>query len=132
MDEELISEPGPQTEAADSTPLDDPAVQLEALRVALEGREAELATAREANHLALERLRDAMTTIEPALTREMLGGDTVEELEASFTAAVDTLARLRERVRREQMLPVGAGAPGRTGAGPVTALEKIREGLARG
>lgn len=132
MDDELIIEPSPQAEAADSALPDDSALELEGLRVALESRETDLAAARQANRLAVERLRTAMTTIEPALTPEMLGGDTVEELEASFTTAMDTPARLRERVRREQMLPVGAGAPGRTGVGPTTALEKIRDGLARG
>jgi hypothetical protein len=73
----------------------------------------------------------AMMTIEPDLTPGMLAGDSVNEFEASFTAAVETLGRVRERIRREQILPVGAGAPGRVGAGPVTALEKIRQGLAR-
>jgi hypothetical protein len=62
----------------------------------------------------------------------MLAGETVEELEASFEAARETLGRMRETVRREQALPVGAGAPGRHTAGPLTPLEKIRDGLGRG
>lgn len=131
MDEELILEPGPEPAPMDGTHAGDPAMELEALRVALESREAELAAERDSNRVALERLRTAMMTIEPDLTPDMLAGDSVDELEASFAAAVETLGRIRERVRREQLLPVGAGAPGRSGAGPVTALEKIRQGLAR-
>ncbi len=132
MDDELPTETDPQVPAADTAQLDPPEIELERLRSSLASREAELAAARESNRTALDRLRAAMTTMEPALTPEMLSGDTVEELEASFNEAVDTLARLRERIRREQALPVGAGAPGRQTAGPLTALEKIREGLARG
>lgn len=131
MDEELALEPGPEPAPMDGTHAADPAMELEALRVALESRESELAAARDSNRVALERLRAAMMTIEPDLTPDMLAGDSVDELEGSFAAAVETLGRIRERVRREQLLPVGAGAPGRSEAGPLTALEKIRQGLAR-
>ncbi|HEY5477830.1 MAG TPA: hypothetical protein VIK11_14090 [Tepidiformaceae bacterium] len=125
MDDELVTDSAAQ--AGVVTPTDDHSNELETLRGALEQLEA----AHEANRVAVERLRAALATIEPALTPEMLAGDTVEELEESFTTAMDTLKRLRDEVRREQVLAVGAGAPGRHGRGPLTALEKIREGLAR-
>lgn len=125
MDDELVTDSAAQ--AGVVTPTDDHSNELETLRGALEQLEA----AHEANRVAVERLRAALATIEPALTPEMLAGDTVEELEASFTTAMDTLKRIRDEVRREQVLAVGAGAPGRHGRGPLTALEKIREGLAR-
>jgi chromosome segregation ATPase len=125
MDEEQVTDPAAQAGA--NAPMDDQPTELETLRGTLEQRETEL----EANRVAVERLRAALATIEPALTPEMLAGDTVEELEASFTTAMDTLKRLRDEVRREQVLAVGAGVPGRHGRGPLTALEKIREGLAR-
>jgi len=129
MDEEQVTDPAAQAGA--NAPMDDQPTDLETLRGTLEQRETELEAAHEANRVAVERLRAALATIEPALTPEMLAGDTVEELEASFTTAMDTLKRLRDEVRREQVLAVGAGAPGRHGRGPLTALEKIREGLAR-
>ncbi len=131
MDDELLTETDPQAPATDIEQPDDREIELERFRVALESREAELAAAREANRAVLDGLRAAMMTIEPAITPEMLAGDTLDELEASFNTAVETLARIRESVRREQALPIGAGAPGRHNAAPLTALEKIREGLAR-
>ena len=124
----------PEEDLHDSTGMpeshdDDP--EVVSLRSALEEREAELSAVRDANRLALERLRAAMVTLEPALTPEMLAGNTLDELEASFNAAVETLGKVREQVRREQALRVGAGAPGRQVPGARSPIEKIREGLAR-
>lgn len=127
MDEELTLTPEDEADTHD----DEADPEIVSLREALELREADLAAANESNRLSVERLRAALLTLEPALTAEMLSGETVEELEASFDAARETLGRIRETVRREQTLPVGAGAPGRHTAAPLTPLEKIRDGLGR-
>lgn len=130
MDDDIAPELDPEPETREPEMGRD--ADLTALRAVLEDREAELAIAREANRAAVERLRSALAASEPALVPGMLAGDTVEEVEASFAAAKETLARVRERVRQEQALPVGAGAPGRHAPAPLTPLEKIREGLGRG
>jgi hypothetical protein len=129
MDEELTLTPGDEAKPREAEVESDP--EVVSLREALELREADLAAANESNRLAVERLRAALLALEPALTAEMLAGETVEELEASFEAARETLGRMRETVRREQARPVSAGAPGRHTSGPLTPLEKIRDGLGR-
>jgi hypothetical protein len=116
MDDELT--PTHEHEAEPAEAEVDP--EVVSLREALELREADLAAANESSRLAVERLRSALLALEPALTAEMVAGDTVDELEASFDSARETLGRMRETVRREQALPVGAGAPDRHTAGPLT------------
>lgn len=79
----------------------------------------------------LDRLRAAYLAAEPALQPAMLSGETLEELEASHTAALATLAAVRAAVAREAATAPAGGAPGRIVATPATAIEKIRDGLAR-
>ncbi len=116
-------------EASNDDPGQDPGV--ESLRADLAARDAELAAARDAGLEAIERLRVALLASEPSLARELVAGTTVAELEASFAAARESLARVRESVRREQALSVGAGAPGRVANDPASAFDKIRSGLSR-
>lgn len=88
-----------------------------------------LAEAEEANRLLLERLRAALLASEPAIDPAMVTGDTADEIEASFAAACEMVARIREAVRAEAAAAVPAGAPGRTPPQPRSAFAKIRAGL---
>lgn len=80
---------------------------------------------------ALDRLRAAYLAAEPALQPAMLAGDTLEELEANHAAALAALAAVRAAVAREAAMAPAGGAPGRVAVSPATAIEKIRDGLAR-
>ncbi len=104
----------------------------DALREQLEERETALSTALEQNRRAAGRLREALLATEPALDPDLVTGESVDEVEASFGAAVALLGRLRERIRHENALRVPAGAPGRAGReAALTPFEKIRAGLSR-
>ena len=91
---------------------------------------ATLAERDERHHATLDRLRQALLATEPAIDPEMVTGDTLEEVEANFAAALATVARIREALRQERATPIPTGAPGRLAPAPRTALEKIRAGLA--
>lgn len=91
----------------------------------------ELEASRDGERAAVERLRTALLASEPALEPEMVSGETLAEVEASFANAAALLGRLRERAAAESAARVPAGAPGRQLARPRTAFEKIREGLSR-
>lgn len=90
-------------------------------------REA-LATTDDARRAALTRLKAALIASEPDIAAELVMGETVEEVEASFAAAVDLLQRIRQRVG-QAATAVPAGAPGRMVTEPASAFDKIRRGL---
>ena len=108
-----------------------PELTLEALQEQLSAREEELAASRETSRAAVERLKAALVAANPAIDAALLTGDTVDEVEASYAAASALVERVREQLRREQAAAIPAGAPGRIAATPRSAIEKIREGLAR-
>ncbi|KAA0237330.1 hypothetical protein EDM76_06640 [bacterium] len=85
--------------------------------------------AAETNRDLLERLRAALLAAEPLIEPWLLTGETAEEVEASFAAARDLVARIREAVRKESAPAVPAGAPGRASPRPQGAFAKIRAGL---
>jgi len=96
-----------------------------------------LIAANEAARRALAgRLRESFLASDRALDPEMVQGETLEELEASFASAQALVAKVREAVLSEQERTrpaapsVPAGAPGRTRSAPTSPLEKIRLGLA--
>lgn len=101
----------------------DPQPDVDAAALLAE-REAELANQREANRRAVARTRDLLLAGDPAVPAEMVSGETLDEVEASFARAKEIVGRVRAQVE------VGAGAPGRITAAPATAFEKIRSGLA--
>ena len=84
-----------------------------------------------ARRATVERLRLTLVASEPALRPAMVTGDTAEEVEASFAAARQLVAEVREAVRRTAVTAIPAGAPGRFVTAPPTPIEKIRAGLAR-
>jgi hypothetical protein len=94
---------------------------------AISGADLALEAEREAGRAVLERLRSMMAASDPALSADLLPGETLEQLEASFAAATAALARARATAAGPP--PVGAGAPGRSEAAPGTAFAKIRAGL---
>jgi hypothetical protein len=108
-----------------------PEATIEALQEQLAASEAELAASREAGIAAVERLKSALIAANPAIDATMLAGESVEEVEASFAAAAALVERVRDQVRREHAAAIPAGAPARGAAAPRTAIEKIRDGLAR-
>ena len=89
----------------------------------------ELETSRGNERAAVHSLRAALLAGESALAPEMLAGETLAEVEASYRAAMDLLGRLREHVAKETAGRIPAGAPGRTRQAPRTPFDKIRAGL---
>lgn len=120
-EEPILSDPEPRP--------GDPASEPAALHTLLAERDAALAAAGETRQVLLERLRAALLASEPALDPELVHGETLEELEASFAAARELVARIREAVRRDAPAPIPPGAPGRTPPQPHTPFAKIRAGL---
>jgi len=104
---------------------------VESLQEQLARRDEELAASQEAGRAAVERLKAALIATNPAIDPSLLAGETVDEVEASFAAATALVERVREQLRRESAAAIPAGAPARGHATPRTAIEKIREGLAR-
>jgi hypothetical protein len=110
----------------------EPILELEELRAQLAERDEALVAARAAHDHAVARLREALLAAEPTLDPALVAGETVEDVEASFAAARETLARVREAVRREAAAAIPAGTALRqNGQGAMTPLDKIRAGLAR-
>ncbi len=72
-----------------------------------------------------ELLRETLLAAHDDLTADDLTGESVAEVRERYVAARERL----EREARESQVP--AGAPGRFAPAPVSAFEKIREGLTR-
>lgn len=108
------------------------ATRFEELEARIAEHEGALAAAQDANRQAAVRLREVLLASEPAIDPELVAGETVAEVDASFGAAVALLTRIRERIRDEGAARIPAGAPPRTnGEARLTPFEKIRAGLAR-
>mgnify|MGYP000863214809 CR=1 FL=1 len=90
---------------------------------------AELAASREAERLAVDRLRRTLLASEPAIEPSMVTGTTLAEVEASFAIAQGMVNRLREIVAKETAGRIPPGAPGRARSNARSPFEKIREGL---
>ena len=89
----------------------------------------ELDASRANEREAVARLRAALLAGEPALDPEMLGGETLAEVEGNYRRALAVLTKLREQVAKETAGRIPAGAPGRAKHTPRTPFEKIRAGL---
>lgn len=117
---DMDMEPGDDLPESDGDAADDASL----LRFALAERENERAE-------LLAALRDSLLAGEPDVAPELVTGETLAEMQASFEAARATVQRVRETVRKESATSVSAGAPGRWQAPPASPLEKIRRGLDR-
>ena len=112
------------------------AVEREAERV-LAAVQAELDAQRAATRSAMARYREALLAAEPDLPPDLVGGETLEVLDASVTVARETVARIRARLVASapppgsppRGFPVGAPARGTFSRGGLTSAEKIAVGL---
>lgn len=93
--------------------------------------EISAAALRAENRALAERLRTALLAGDPAVAPELVHGETVAEIEASYAVAKEVAERMRETFRREAAVSaaIPAGAPGRLHAHPRTPIDKIRAGL---
>ena len=80
---------------------------------------------------AIARLREALLASEPAINPALVGGDSLEALEASFASAQAAVSRIREMLRAEMAAAIPAGNTDRRTSIPATRLEKIRCGPCR-
>jgi hypothetical protein len=128
MDAIEATDAAPEGEVPDA-PAETP--ELAGLREALAARDELPQMSEASRRAAVERLRIALVASEPGLRPGMVTGETVEEVEASFTAARQLVAEVRDALRREVVTAVPAGSPGRAASGPATPFDKIRAGLGR-
>jgi len=99
------------------------------------GLEGELSTTREQVQDAALRYREALLSASPEVPADMVGGETLEEVEASLAAARQTVSQIRQHLESQtQSSRVPAGAPPRQAPdlSALTPEEKIRIGLERG
>jgi hypothetical protein len=77
---------------------------------------ADLAATREANAAAVARYLDAVKAANPTIPRDVITGDTIEDIDASLAQATAIAERVRARLENEvKGTKVPAGAPARTG-----------------
>ena len=111
--------------------------ELEQLRAELDEARGGFEAERAARHAAVARYREALLAGEPALPSDLVGGESLEEVDASVEAARRAVAQIRERLALESEAEAArgfpAGAPGRLGAGTeaLSPGEKIAFGLER-
>jgi len=120
--------------------LDELAAVTESEADALDEARSALDAERAQTRAALERYRAAVLAAEPELPADLVVGETLEELEASLTAARSAVAEVRARLgteaasepgepARERGFPVGAPPRGAATTSGMSAAEKIRYGL---
>lgn len=85
-----------------------------------------LASLRESNRELAARLRAELLARDPGLPADLVTGETVDEIEASYAAARDLAARILGSASTR----VPAGSPGRGVTGGLSARDRIRAGLA--
>jgi len=101
-------------------------------RVEIEDLRSTVAEAQAATREAVQRVRQSVLDREPDLPQELVGGESVAELDEAVSRARQTVAQVRQHLEQQaQSLRVPAGAPVRGGpdVSGLTAGEKIRAGL---
>ena len=96
--------------------------------------EAEVAALRQQLSSAAQRYRALILAGAPEIPEELVKGETVEEVDASFAAAQQMVAKVRRQLEAAaQAERVPAGAPPRTPPdfGALSPLEKIAHALSR-
>lgn len=94
-----------------------------------------VAAAEERAGVAAGRYRDLLLAREPDLPEDLVGGTTIDEIDAAADRARQTVSQVRQRFEAQaQATRVPAGAPARSGGDTsgLTAAEKIRLGLRQG
>ena len=95
---------------------------------------SQLEDASQRERAAAERYRDLVVRTEPALTAELIAGDSIDAVEASVEAARTMVGRIRTHIETQAHAGrVPAGAPPRSGPdlSVLSPEQKIRYGLAR-
>ncbi len=129
----LDAERAEAADAADGEP--EAGDELTRLRAELDEARGGLEAERAARYAAVARYREAVLAAEPALPPELVGGESLEEVDAAVEAARRAVAQIREQLAQEseQTATRGfpAGAPGRLGptTEAMSATEKIAFGL---
>ena len=101
--------------------------EIASLRQALDASHAQVRD-------AASRYRDLVVRNEPSLPPDLIAGDTVDDVDASLTAARSVAERVREHAEtRAQAASMPAGAPPRSGPDlrALTPEQKISYGLAQ-
>lgn len=96
--------------------------------------DTQVASLKEQLATAAQKYRGLLLATAPEIPEELVTGDTPEEVEASFTAARDTVEKVRRQLEaRAQAERVPAGAPPRTAPdlGALSPQEKIAYALSR-
>lgn len=137
--ERLEHEAAVASAAAQQSALDADALR-EALQRAQDDSASETATLRTQvedaaarAHNAASRYRDLMLRLEPGLPEELVGGETVDEIDASITTARAIAASVRARITEQsESARAPAGAPSRAAQdlSALTPAQKIAYGLA--
>ena len=102
--------------------------EADELGTALAGAQAEV-------RQAAQSYRELVLQREPELPADLIGGDSVAEVDASVARVRQTVAQVRQHIEQQaQALRVPAGAPVRSGpdVSGLTPGEKIRLGLRQG
>jgi len=126
-------EPSPEALAELAALAEAEASAASVMEVELEAARAALAAERSALREAVERYRGALLAGAPEVPAELVAGATLDEVDASFAAAREALARIRTEVAlslEREGFPVGA--PARDDLGSIegmSAAEKIAYGL---
>ena len=105
---------------------------VESLTGEVDSLKQALAQAGDRTREAAGRYRDALLQREPDLPADLVGGDTVEEVDEAVARARQTVAQVRQHIEQQaQSLRVPAGAPvrGEPDTSSLSASEKIRLGL---
>jgi hypothetical protein len=119
----------------------DAAAEADAMRAALSAAQDEAADLRsrldgaaEARTAGAVRYRELLLRAEPDVPADLVSGDSIEAVDASFAAARETVARVRSHIDAQaHAARVPAGAPPRSAPdiSSLTPEQKIRHGLQR-
>ncbi len=126
MAEEQVAET-PQTQAG-------PPPEVERLQLQVAQLETERAALKEHLALAVAKYRAQLLTAAPEVPEEMVAGDSVEAVDAAFSAARDLVERVRRKLESQAaQVRIPAGAPARSQAdlSGLSPREKIAYALSR-
>jgi len=107
-------------------------VEKDARIAELEATAAELSQVKEAHAQAIAKYLDAVRLANPAIPRDIIAGETIEEIDASVEKAkaiADAVRQNLEAQAKEARVPAGAPARGEISLEGLTPREKIAAGI---
>ena len=134
MTETITAQEAGGGDADAGRPKEELEAEIAQLLDALAVQEEELSSLREELSKALNSYRETLLEKAPEVPEELVKGETVEEMDASFAAAREMVERVRGRLEaKAQMERVPTGAPARTSPdlSSLSPMEKIAHGLSR-